>query len=672
QAVMNAANGDITVSGDVTGQTNVLATTTGTGNISINGVVKSTNAAVKATTETGNIKIAKTVDAKSDAVFNSSVQGNIDLEGAVTAGQNITAQTKSGAVTAKGNLLAGNAVQAVSNNGTVTLEGNVTATQDKVNVEATNGDAVFSGNVTAGTIVNARATEGNVIVSGSVTSNGGDTTLTATDSQKNVAAGNITVGGTIRSAAQAVMNAANGDITVSGDVTGQTNVLATTTGTGNISIDGVVKSTNAAVKATTETGNITIGGNVAAGTDLIAQTVNGNIGFNGTVTTGNDMTAQTIDNGNIIFNGAVNVGNNLLADAVKTGGITLRQNITAGQNLTMHTNDGTILLEGNNSNVTEDVVATAKNGDINITVTGTGDVKDTHRTVNGDRGFVKSEKGNVIIDHQGKGIVDLYEVFAKKEARIATKDGDLYLNNVDGNLVALIVRNPEKKMDVKHITAGTEVAFNGADISVDNISQRPESEGVLAITLKGASDDVPVDRLHLGDIQTNSGVRFKQVWLKNGDISVTKGDFILDKLYILDKATFSNGTMTTNVFGTAPIPEETITSTYWNNTKINNPKEDLANWFRDGQNNKWMNLRFDGQKNVQFSNGNLLSLLPHNYVYNERYTQETWSRIFQDRDYYNFYGHYYNPDVSFHNRYDLIEVQGPGVSNAKPADIVIQ
>jgi hypothetical protein len=130
--------------------------------------------------------------------------------------------------------------------------------------------------------------------------------------------------------------------------------------------------------------------------------------------------------------------------------------------------------------------------------------------------------------------------------------------------------------------------------------------------------------------------------------------------------------MTTNVFGTAPIPEETITSTYWNNTKINNPKEDLANWFRDGQNNKWMNLRFDGQKNVQFSNGNLLSLLPHNYVYNERYTQETWSRIFQDRDYYNFYGHYYNPDVSFHNRYDLIEVQGPGVSNAKPADIVIQ
>ncbi|MCI1248497.1 MAG: hypothetical protein LKG17_06260, partial [Megasphaera sp.] len=578
--------------------------------------------------------------------------------------------------------------------GNINLGGDVTATKGLVDATTANGSVTLSGKVLGGTTVTANATEGDVNVKGNITSNGGDTTLTATDSNNSADAGNINVSGAITSAAQAVMNATNGNIDVSGDVTGKSHVLAATKGTGDITLNGNVISKEADVKAATETGNINVaklvnahhdamfqstvqgginlGGDVAAGNDLDAQTNTGNIGFNGTAAAGRNLTARTAKKGNITFDGAVTAENDFVADAVQTGGITLHKDITAGRDMTMHTNDGTILFEGNDGNATEDIVAKAKNGDVNITVTGTGDVKDTHRTINGDRGFVRADKGNVTIDHQGTGMVDLYEVFAKENARIAVKDGDLYLNKVDGNLVALIVRNPDKTMKVDHITAGTEIGLSGSDIGIEDISQRPDSEGLLVITPNGSSDDMPINKLHIGDIRTNSGVRFKHLWLNNGDVSVSKGKFYLDKLYILGKGTFSNGVMTTNVFGTAPIPDEPITSTYWNNTGINNPKNDMAGWFQDGQNSKWMYLRFPGQGNVQFSNGNLLSLLPHNHVYSERYTQETWSRIFEDRDYYNFYDRYYNPGVSYHERYGLMDIPDSTVSNASPKDIVVK
>jgi hypothetical protein len=685
------AGQSITNKGSVTSRK--AATMTAGQDIVNDGTVQAVNA-VTMNAAKGSITNNNSVTS-SDSSVTMTANTGILTKGNIAAKADVIGTTNSGAIEVDGTVKADEGkVDFVNKNGSIVLNGAVEATKGLVHADANNGSVTLGGNVLGGTTVTANATEGDVNVKGNITSNGGDTTLTATDSNNSADAGNINVSGAITSAAQAVMNATNGNIDVSGDVTGKSHVLAATKGTGDITLNGNVISKEADVKAATETGNINVaklvnahhdamfqstvqgginlGGDVAAGNDLDAQTNTGNIGFNGTAAAGRNLTARTAKKGNITFDGAVTAENDFVADAVQTGGITLHKDITAGRDMTMHTNDGTILFEGNDGNATEDIVAKAKNGDVNITVTGTGDVKDTHRTINGDRGFVRADKGNVTIDHQGTGMVDLYEVFAKENARIAVKDGDLYLNKVDGNLVALIVRNPDKTMKVDHITAGTEIGLSGSDIGIEDISQRPDSEGLLVITPNGSSDDMPINKLHIGDIRTNSGVRFKHLWLNNGDVSVSKGKFYLDKLYILGKGTFSNGVMTTNVFGTAPIPDEPITSTYWNNTGINNPKNDMAGWFQDGQNSKWMYLRFPGQGNVQFSNGNLLSLLPHNHVYSERYTQETWSRIFEDRDYYNFYDRYYNPGVSYHERYGLMDIPDSTVSNASPKDIVVK
>ena len=210
-----------------------------------------------------------------------------------------------------------------------------------------------------------------------------------------------------------------------------------------------------------------------------------------------------------------------------------------------------MVFDGRDVGKAEDIRLTAVSGNVELRTTGTGDIKDSHRQENGDRAFVNATNGNVTIRHEGTGNVDLYGLYAKKEAATELKNGSLYLDTMDGDLVAMFVRNPDKVMDVKHITAGQEIAVAGADIGIDDILQREGAEGLLTITPTGASDDAPIKNLHIGDIRTNegSGVRFKHLWLENGDVSVSKGQLLLDKLYVLDKARFSNGVMTTNVFG---------------------------------------------------------------------------------------------------------------------------
>ncbi|WP_337475576.1 hypothetical protein, partial [Mitsuokella jalaludinii] len=340
------------------------------------------------------------------------------------------------------------------------------------------------------------------------------------------------------------------------------------------------------------------------------------------------------------------------------------------RDIKMHTHDGSMVFDGRDAGKAEDIRLTAVSGNVELRTTGTGDIKDSHRQENGDRAFVNATNGNVTIRHEGTGNVDLYGLYAKKEAATELKNGSLYLDTMDGDLVAMFVRNPDKVMDVKHITAGQEIAVAGADIGIDDILQREGAEGLLTITPTGASDDAPIKNLHIGDIRTNegSGVRFKHLWLENGDVSVSKGQLLLDKLYVLDKARFSNGVMTTNVFGTAPVYEEGVTSAYWNDTAINDPKEALASWLNGAPDeNRWMFLRFYGQVNAQHSNGNLLDLADHYRVNRERYTEADWMRMMKDKDRYDFYRMYYHPALSLHDRFGLVDASDYlGASKAKP------
>ena len=85
-----------------------------------------------------------------------------------------------------------------------------------------------------------------------------------------------------------------------------------------------------------------------------------------------------------------------------------------------------------------------------------------------------------------------------------------------------------------------------------------------------------------------------------------------------------------------------------------------------------MYLNFDRQGHTQFSNGNLLDLDPHNYVYNQRYSETNWTRTQGDRDFGNFWTGAYHPELSYHDRYGLQQwnLELPG--NAKGEELSVE
>ena len=527
-------------------------------------------------------------------------------------------------------------------------------------------DLDINGPVTAAAGIALTNDEGSVTVEGSLTS-GKATLAKATD-------GDVSIHGDVQSGTSFAAQADNGSVSVTGDITSGTSADLSAAG-GDVSVTGNVQSGTFTEAKATE-GNVTVDGSltskdgdtVLSASDSQKLEGKGNIRVTGSVDSAHDI-QMTTDDGDITIDGFVNADRDAIADAAQSGTITLRRDVTANRDIKMHTHDGSMVFDSRDAGKAEDIRLTAVSGNVELRTTGIGDIKDSHRQENGNRAFVNATNGNVTIRHEGTGNVDLYGLYAKKEAATELKNGSLYLDTMDGDLVAMFVRNPDKVMDVKHITAGQEIAVAGADIGVDDILQREGAEGLLTITPTGASDDAPIKNLHIGDIRTNegSGVRFKHLWLENGDVSVSKGQLLLDKLYVLDKARFSNGVMTTNVFGTAPVYEEGVTSAYWNNTAINDPKEALASWLNGAPDkNRWMFLRFYGQVNAQHSNGNLLDLADHYRVNRERYTEADWMRMMKNKDRYDFYRMYYHPALSLHDRFGLVDASDYlGASKAK-------
>lgn len=598
-----------------------------------------------------------------------SADGSVTVEGSLTSGKATLAKATDGDISIHGDVQSGTSAAVQADNGSVTVTGDITS-GTSADLSAAGGNVSITGNVQSGTSVTAQATEGNVTVGGSLTSKNGDTVLSASDSQKLEDKGNIRVTGSVDSAHDIQMTTDNGAIEVGGTTQAAQDIRAAAEKTGQIRFVGDAKAVVGRLQAKTDVGDISFEGKAASGTDLTAETTDGSISFEGQTTSGRDLSAATKRRGDITFAGFVNAGRDASANAAQSGTITLRRDVTVNRDIKMHTHDGSMVFDSRDAGKAEDIRLTAVSGNVELRTTGTGDIKDSHRQENGDRAFVNATNGNVTIRHEGTGNVDLYGLYAKKEAATELKNGSLYLDTMDGDLVAMFVRNPDKVMDVKHITAGQEIAVAGADIGIDDILQREGVEGLLTITPTGASDDAPIKNLHIGDIRTNegSGVRFKHLWLENGDVSVSKGQLLLDKLYVLDKARFSNGVMTTNVFGTAPVYEEGVTSAYWNDTAINDPKEALASWLNGAPDeNRWMFLRFYGQVNAQHSNGNLLDLADHYRVNRERYTEADWMRMMKDKDRYDFYRMYYHPALSLHDRFGLVDASDYlGASKAKP------
>ena len=657
-----------------------------------------------------------TMDAKTDLHNQGVVKASQDVgltsgqsmanEQAVTAGRNLkmkagTMLTNSGGLTATNGSIELTAQKELLNQGAVQAGTSVTMTSaassitNKGDVEAKGGDVTMGaktdlrnqGAVTGGqsvglisgqSMTNDKAvTAGQDLTmdAGTTLTNGGG--LTATDSSIELTAqkglrqnGNATAGssitmdnqqdgdlvvtGDIQSGTAATIKNQNGDVTIDGQVEAKTGDATVKTGSGDVLVKGKLDAGSDAILQS-DNGSVTMGGNVQAGRDLQASTQNGGIVFQGNVESGRDLTASA-SQGDITFDGKVEAGRNLDARTRQEGTITLRQDVTGGGDLRFATNDGSIRFEGNDSQKVEDIHVTSKDGDVSMTITGRGNMEDSHRQTGGDRAVVEAGSGNITLKHTGVGDVDLYSLLAGKKAGVEVEDGSLYLDTINGDLVAVYVKNPQKTTAIEHMEAGSRLSLSGSTIHVAEISQRPGASSTLTLDVDGADQAAPVESLTIGDIKAAHGVRIPHLWVRNGVVKTSQGTLQLDKLFVLDKATFSNGTMITDVFGTTPRTDERVHSVYWINTKLGRPQENLSQWLAEaGRGDRWMYLLFDRQGHTQFSNGNLVDLDPHNYVYNQRYSETNWTRTMEDRDFSNFWTPCFHPELTYSSRYDLVD-----------------
>ncbi|WP_278342093.1 leukotoxin LktA family filamentous adhesin [Acidaminococcus fermentans] len=530
-----------------------------------------------------------TMDAKTDL-------GN---QGAVTGGQGVEL-TSGGSMANEQAVTAGRNLKMKAGT-TLTNGGDLTATNGSIELTAQKG-LRQNGNATAGSSI----------------------TL---DNQQD---GNLVVTGDVQSGTAATIKNQNGDVTIDGQVEAKTGDATVKTGSGDVLVKGKLEAGSDAILQS-DNGSVTMGGNVQAGWDLQASTRNDGIVFQGNVESGRDLTASA-SQGDITFDGKVEAGRNLYARTQQEGTITLRQDVTGGGDLRFATNDGSIRFEGNDSQKAEDIHVTSKDGDVSMTITGRGNMEDSHRQTGGDRAVVEAGSGNITLKHTGVGDVDLYSLLAGKKAGVEVEDGSLYLDTINGDLIAVYVKNPQKTTAIEHMEAGSRLSLSGSTIHVAEISQRPGASSTLTLDVDGADQAAPVESLTIGDIKAAHGVRIPHLWVRNGAVKTSQGTLQLDKLFVLDKATFSNGTMITDVFGTTPRTDERVHSVYWINTKLGRPQENLSQWLAEaGRGGRWMYLLFDRQGHTQFSNGNLVDLDPHNYVYNQRYSETNWTRTMEDR-----------------------------------------
>ena len=699
-------SGAINITGKVTAHNGEVKATTNSGAISFGGDVTAMRGDVTAATGNGDVTFGGSVSAEEDNINAKTNEGAILVDGSAVAKTDILLDSGSGAITVNGIATAGNQFKADTVDGKITLGGDVTATAGTVNAHTTAGDIEVKGDVDAGTDIDLGSGSGAITVTGSATAGNNFSAKTGS--------GSITLGDTLES-----------------KVTAETGKVLAQTQSGTVLVNGSIQSAfNTELQAgitADDRGNITVNGNIASGEEVVATVANGDIVFEGTTTASDgDVKAEVTGDGSITFNGAVtansngegggnivvnvsgegnittesdavfnadkdvlfttNVGNitansavtageDIIFKVLTEGDMTLRDDLKSEQNIDLNVNSGNILFEGTQDGVHEDIYVTSNGGDVTVSINegGKGDIKDTNgKGADGDWANIRAEEGNVTVKHDGVGDVDLYELYAKKDAGVSVADGNLHLVNVSGNLVAVFVKSEGKDMDVENIEAAQQIAISGSNMDLDSITQREDGDGFLTITPNGTSDDQPIDNLVIGDILTNGGVRFDHLWLNTGNIHVSEGALHLDKVYVQDKATFSTDDMTTNVFGSAPVYDDSVSSSYWVNTSINSPKDDLAAWNSDELNDKWMHIFFSPEGTVQISNGNLLHLADHNYVYNQRYSQVDWMNIFTDKDFYNFYDRYYAPELSYHERYGLTSGSGHSVENAEEDEVIVE
>lgn len=651
-------------------------------NYAENGTLNISGGSVKTTdAEKGSVTFSSEGSITSDAAVNSATDINMNADGAIDNDGSLTAQNNVNVDTTAGAIELGGSVTA--NTGTVTVH------SDKGAIHI--GDETGNGTVNAGVDVSITTNEGNITTTGAVS--GGSNVKVDAGTK-----GNIELGGIVNAEGGSVdVDTHSGDVTTKGEVTGKMDVTINSDD-GDVTIGGKVQSETGSthINAGTEEdpgitedkdGNVTVNGEVASDKEVIVNANNGSITVTGN-TTASDGNVQTIvkGDGNINLNGSVSASGDVKAEVEGVGDITTGENATvSGTDITFTTNDGSITTGSNltaDANVnlnanTGDIIlggdTIANNGNITININKEGSLKDAANTDNTLSAFSPdndASKGNIYINLKGIGDVDLSEIYADNDARVDVADGNLTLGTINGQLVAIQLRTQDREMNVGEIIAGTQIVLTGSDMTLDQISQRQDADGMLVITPDNAEADKPIDNFTIGDIKTNSdsGIRFDRLWVNNSDIHISEGQLWFDKLYVEDNAHFSNDEMTAAIYGKPPLRDGSD-SVYWINTDENRPESSLDMWLNGT--GDWMYLRFTDD-HIQESNGILLTLDEYDYAYDQRFTAENHLRWqhgrYLDEDWKQAYGY----GLSLHNRYGLIDYQEFTETNAGADEVAVE
>jgi len=640
--VIANANGNIATNGDVTAETGKAVLNSKSGSVTMQNVAGNSEVDIDAAqdiTADGNLTSNNgdiTMDAGGNITTNGKTKARNNVtanaKGDINANNDVTSTNANVELKAGGSITTNSTVNANNNvianaNGDIATNGDVTAETGKAVLNSKSG-SVNTQNVTAGQVVDIDAAQ-DITADGNLTSNNGDITLDA--------GGSITTNSTVDANNNVIANA-NGDINTKGDVTATNGNAVLNSKGGSVTMQNVTANNEVDIDAAN---------NITANGSLTSTNANVDLNAGGSITTNGQVTAQK----NVDYNAK---------GSITTGGII---NSTTGNiNLQTDAAQGDIIFGGD---------VTAEHGNINIDVLQNGNVTDDDNkfTALGDKGDINS--GNFALHIKGAGDVDLHEIYTTNNAFIDVDNGNLTLAKINGDLVALRLHTEGKQMKVSKIIAGTKLIAQSSDINIDKIQQRLDADGLLTIVPDSAQPNKPIDNLNIGEIITNKGVRFDHLWLNNGSINVSEGIFNIDKLVVNNVAHFSNKHMKTAVWG-APPQRDDSDSIYWNNIAVNNPANNLAEWQQEGiKPYKWMYLHFAEQPNIQYSNGILLYLRNHYYVYNQHYSAVDYMLYQLNENKAEEYDINYAPGVVQYFRYDLYDLDEDD-NKSEPAKITVE
>ena len=640
--VIANANGDIATNGDVTAETGKAVLNSKSGSVNTQNVTAGQVVDIDAaqdiaadgnlTSNNGDI----TLDAGGNITTNGKTKARNNVtanaKGDINANNDVTSTNANVELKAGGSITTNSIVNAFNNviakaNGNIATNGDVTAETGKAVLNSKSGSVTMQ-NVAGNSEVDIDAAQ-DITADGNLTSNNGDITIDA--------GGSITTNSTVNANNNVIANA-NGDINTKGDVTATNGNAVLNSKGGSVTMQNVTANNEVDIDAAN---------NITANGSLTSTNANVDLNAGGSITTNGQVTAQK----NVDYNAK---------GSITTGGII---NSTTGNiNLQTDAAQGDIIFGGD---------VTAEHGNINIDVLQNGNVTDDDNkfTALGDKGDINS--GNFALHIKGAGDVDLHEIYTTNNAFIDVDNGNLTLAKINGDLVALRLHTEGKQMKVSKIIAGTKLIAQSSDINIDKIQQRLDADGLLTIVPDSAQPNKPIDNLNIGEIITNKGVRFDHLWLNNGSINVSEGIFNIDKLVVNNVAHFSNKHMKTAVWG-APPQRDDSDSIYWNNIAVNNPANNLAEWQQEGiKPYKWMYLHFAEQPNIQYSNGILLYLRNHYYVYNQHYSAVDYMLYQLNENKAEEYDINYAPGVVQYFRYDLYDLDEDD-NKSEPAKITVE